>query len=432
MMRRVTTRATATTSGALLLAAMLLVPAPATSGDPLCHGQVATVVGTPGQPLLTATDGPDVIITGGAVAVSALGGDDLVCVTGGTVDVDAGIGDDTVDASARTGDGGTVLGDGADEFLGGPGFDEVETGGFDSTDSFEDGHPDVVDTGVGGASVRSGVSWETNDDELVLGGPGGETDVNTVSIAGRQVPDGSLHFDDGRAVLRVQEASSGVGDWLVDNRERRITTGPITWLTWTGNVSELDVELLEIPGGEGTEMAFRGTRRAEIFHVDGEVSRLDARFGRGADSVVLPNCAGFTGSLVALGPGHDTARSWCNELVVRLDRGRLQRGLAVRDLESLVVRGNRVSVWGDDAANRIELDGCGGTVHSGAGDDAVRVVRRLCGGLGASLYGGRGDDMLSGALFADLLVGDRGRDVVDGKGGTDRCRAEVEFNCETS
>jgi Ca2+-binding RTX toxin-like protein len=415
-----------------LIGSALLPPGPsfAVGGVESCQGQSATIVGTPDQSTLTGTAGPDVIISGGAVLVSALGGDDLVCVTGATHVVDAGTGDDLVDARERLGDGRTVVGDGADTYLGGPGFDEVDAGGIATTGFYEDGHRDVIRTGTGGALVSSGVAWELNDDVLVLGRGGWITDVNTVAIAGRLVPDGRLHFGNGKAVLRVREASSGAGDWLVDNRERRISVGTTTWLSWTGYVSEFDVELLEVPGGEGVAMDFLGTRKPETFHVDREVERLDARLGRGADLVVLPECESFSRGLLDLGPGRDTVQTGCDDLVVRLDRGRLQPRVSVRRLEALEVSGDHVSVWGDDAPNRVELRGCGGTVRGGAGADAIRVARRLCGGPGAQVYGGLGDDRLSGSPYADLLVGDRGRDVVDGKAGRDSCRAEVEFNCE--
>ena len=91
-----------------------------------CHGQVATIVGTPGRDRLTGTPGDDVIWAGGGHdSVDGRGGADVVCggtgadlVTDGRgLDVvDLGEGDDTVQPAPH----------GADTFRGGPGHDQVD------------------------------------------------------------------------------------------------------------------------------------------------------------------------------------------------------------------------------------------------------------------------------------------------------------------
>ena len=69
--------ATLTTAGLLGLA--LLTPAYAASAaGETCRGLAATIVGT--GPSVTGTEGADVIVTGSATSVSALGGDDVICV----------------------------------------------------------------------------------------------------------------------------------------------------------------------------------------------------------------------------------------------------------------------------------------------------------------------------------------------------------------
>lgn len=88
----------------LLAAALLPATAPAYAAGETCLGEPATIVGTPGQVDLTGTEGDDVVVTNGAVGVSALGGEDLVCVTdvpdaavsGRTIAVDTGAGDDVL------------------------------------------------------------------------------------------------------------------------------------------------------------------------------------------------------------------------------------------------------------------------------------------------------------------------------------------------
>ena len=97
-------------------------------GEP-CHGQAATIVGTPGTDI-RATNGPDVIVTNGAPSTDARDGDDLICVTGYTrkddADVYGGDGDDDIDASATgAGRARVDLGDGDDTYVGGPGPDRV-------------------------------------------------------------------------------------------------------------------------------------------------------------------------------------------------------------------------------------------------------------------------------------------------------------------
>src|SRR5687767_4337001 len=100
----------------LLLVAALAVASSTMAGRPassaaarqpaICFGQVATIVGEPGNEDLRGTEGPDVIATNGSLDVDARGGDDLVCVTG---------------KPARYGYGAFVwLGPGADQLLGHP------------------------------------------------------------------------------------------------------------------------------------------------------------------------------------------------------------------------------------------------------------------------------------------------------------------------
>jgi hypothetical protein len=98
-----------------LLAPLTLSP-PAHAGGESCEGLPATVVGTPGA-TVTGTDGPDVIVSAGAVEVRALGGDDVICTTASVapapgafdpaVRVLAGSGDDVVDRRGDTGPGAT-------------------------------------------------------------------------------------------------------------------------------------------------------------------------------------------------------------------------------------------------------------------------------------------------------------------------------------
>jgi Ca2+-binding RTX toxin-like protein len=120
-------RRTTTLTAAGLISLTLLMPTSASSAgivaDAICAGEPATVVGT--GPALNGTEGPDVIVTGAATTVRALGGGDTICVTtprtAGPMDVDAGTGDDEVLLPvADLAPGSTIAaGEGRDRFVAG-------------------------------------------------------------------------------------------------------------------------------------------------------------------------------------------------------------------------------------------------------------------------------------------------------------------------
>ena len=91
-------------TGALTLgpvAPATTAPTPAT-----CHGEAATIVGTPGDDRITGTGGRDVIVARGGDDVVAGGrGDDLVCGGDGADDLSGGPGDDHL-VGQRDGRGG--------------------------------------------------------------------------------------------------------------------------------------------------------------------------------------------------------------------------------------------------------------------------------------------------------------------------------------
>lgn len=118
-----------------LLTATLLAAPTAQAAVETCQGRAATIVGTPGQLGVTGTEGPDVVVTNGAVGVATLGGDDLVCVTDVTapvfVTLRAGAGNDVVDASASASTIDAELGTGSDHYTASAGRDYVVLGSND-------------------------------------------------------------------------------------------------------------------------------------------------------------------------------------------------------------------------------------------------------------------------------------------------------------
>ena len=109
-----------------LLAATLLTSPTAYAAAETCQGQPATIVGTFLQRDLTGTEGPDVVVTNGAIGVKTLGGDDLVCVTDEPgrltgVTLDTGPGDDVVDGTWTLAEDRRGARAGSDTYSGSPG-----------------------------------------------------------------------------------------------------------------------------------------------------------------------------------------------------------------------------------------------------------------------------------------------------------------------
>lgn len=128
-----------------------------------CAGKPATIVGTPGDDVLTGTALNDVIWGGGGDDdVSGRGGDDLICLGGGDDAASGGLGDDVIyggrGVDALWGNRGTdrrVGGKAADVLRGGAGRDRLlGNGGID--DLFGQGGNDVLKGGFGTDSGNGG------------------------------------------------------------------------------------------------------------------------------------------------------------------------------------------------------------------------------------------------------------------------------------
>lgn len=422
--RRTSTLAAVAVVGLAAPVLSVLGPAAASGAAPLCRGQKATAVGSGHR--VDGTDGADVIVTNGARAVYAKGGDDLVCITGPytgrflPVDVRAGDGDDVVDGSGSSRqEVYASMGSGVDTFLGGGADDVVELE-----------HPDAA----GGVDRVSGA--------------GGD---DTVAIR------------------------TGPGDVVVDNAAGRFTSAGALLATWSG------VEGFSIDQSAGSHrMTFVGTDADESVSWSAwDDAVVDVTLGRGADHWSSPEPPPASSRLLG-GPGRDGLYIASEDAGLDLD---LPAGtmavataaaydLAVTDFEDAELFAPRVDLLGTDGPNDIGLTACTGVVRLGGGDDSVR--RRydadyetdircgevlaatggpgdddlsgtggddvleggsgkdvLIGGFGDDrLLGGRGDDSLSGKDGRDVLLGGMGRDRADGGTGRDRCVAERERRCE--
>jgi hypothetical protein len=431
-----------------LLAATLLTAPAAQAAAETCQGRAATVVGTPGQYVLTGTEGDDVIVTNGAGPTLGLGGNDLICVTGGTsrsleVSVDAGAGDDVVDSSAVNNEVRIALGAGSDTYTGSP-YDETVHGGTsdDGGGAVVDTERDTITTGAGGTdNVVSGSDRTVlNTDVVVLAGGGSLAWTGPLAAGGRL--DGG---PDGGSTLAF---GVGSGDVFVDARSGRAGQADAANLWWSGfdrfvvggDTSRTPASLLFL----GTKRDEELTLRFDDAHT--VVQHVDMRGGD--DSLWLDHdgSVGAKGSTYAGGSGDDHVVVWGGEhLDLDLATGWLETRRSGRTTRARLTGfedpalGARALVWkGTAKADRLEFAACRATVRSRGGADIVQqVVRRdlVAPGLRCSsrqfrLFGGRGDDVLRGGTGRDLLVGGPGRDTVEGNAGRDTCSGEKLRSCE--
>ncbi|GGO68990.1 hypothetical protein [Nocardioides deserti] len=89
-----------------------------------------------------------------------------------------------------------------------------------------------------------------------------------------------------------------------------------------------------------------------------------------------------------------------------------------------------VLVLGTPRRDVVTMRACGGVVRCAGGPDVLRSDAEQCEGTRTVLRGGPGDDRLRGGVEGEVLIGGPGQDRAVGSDGIDRCRAEVERDCE--
>ena len=412
------------TAVALLGAALLTPTGAATAAAETCQGQAATIVGTPGS-RITGTEGADVVVTNGAVRVDALGGDDLVCAT--IVD---GVGHNPVFA---------VLGAGADTFIASEGGSHLVYAG--SIVGREDVvRPDTTDTEAdvirvtGSANVVSGTPGQPNADIIDLA-------FGEVSWSGIQTAPSALSVGTG-GILGVDSAT---GDVSMD--ARGAVTGADTSLTWTGEFDRLAFST----SAEKGRFTFRGTSGTEHVKVDAPTTYdRDIALGGGKDSYESDTLGGKSTRIKGDGgrnqlllelSSHDRVRADLSRSRVTATKAGKEDSIRVRDFDDLIVSAKRADVIGTNRANRIGVIACRVTIGGRKGrDDLYADVRYR--GLGtwttprcakqkATIFGGPGNDTVTGSLGSDRLIGGPGKDVVQGRtGGFDVCQGEKVRECE--
>lgn len=422
----------------VLAVVVTALAAPAAHAAPeTCHGQPATVVGTPGGSA-TGTDGDDVIVSNGADDVVGGAGDDTICVTavadGQAVDVDAGPGRDLVDTVGGDSGGGyleamrIVLGSGADELVGGAAVDTVYTGSAYGVDT----DTDRVSTGGGSDNVYTGQAGRPDDDDVDLGeGPGG------IWVASER-PTGVLRSAAQSPWATIDVPPFGPGDWVVDDGAGQATLDGVTVISWE------NLAMRNVKGLPGSRLRYVGTAGADITNIGGgDVTGVD--MGAGDDQVVIRPVGRLRG-VVTGGTGTDKVTVTASRVRADLRDGVLstRAGHAdamITEVEDFSAEAAQyATVHGTPRPNHLEVNACRSRVRGGGGDDLIGssasrgrysqcrdVPRRE---IDVRLYGGPGDDALRGRSVPDHLYGGPGRDTADGGKSHDVCRAEHRVDCE--
>ena len=392
-------RTTLTVAGLLglaMLAPVAIVGSPAAAAVETCRGEPATIVGT--DPNLTGTEGPDVIVTGPATTVSALGGDDVICVTTiGPTTVDAGRGDDVV-----------VVGHLANhaELAGGAGRDVVAVDFTpDAAASIDMAAGRIREVGQYIDKTIGLSSFEAADVATTWPGGSGEPGPSSVSYRGTDGDDEvTFHFDTFASAPQVTVETYGGDDEIrftdtlphSDDARPRIDAG-----------SGKDRLVFASPNGALDLDLVRGALRSNrVYGENGEYSE-----------VVLTTVTGVEGALlmapeVTLAGNRNDNELSGNGCYVKV------RGGAGHD--------RLATVSGDQVWDRFDY-GCTptSTLAGGPGRDL------LTGSAGKDkLRGNGGDDRLQGRRGEDVLLGGRGRDFADGGTGRDHCKAERSRHCE--
>ncbi len=424
---------------AVAVCALLGVPAvpaaPAAAAPPTCQGQPATIVGERGD-FVSGTEGPDVIVAGGANEVSARGGDDLICSAstdiGSEISIDAGAGEDVVDTTGNVGISTVAfLGPGDDTYTGGDEADLVlqQAGAPD----FGDG-TDTVSTGGGADTVSTGGTRATPDTDEIDLGPGDDG----LSVIGAVAP---AQWRGGAGTDRITwEAFPAPGAYVLDNASGRATHDGAEVARWSSfGTFDLfagaarDVRFVGGDGGESVRslVALDEARMGggdDVLQLSAEnLARAGAMelFGQAGDDLLSVGADYTSGDVdLQLGPG-----------TLRFVRpGRAGATSSVRGFDRAHAVASWVRVIGTSGADRIRWNACQGSVLGADGADVLTyltVEEDTCGAGGdLTVNGGPGPDVLVGGRLADRLVGGLGRDSADGRAGRDLCRAETEVRCE--
>ena len=421
-----------------LLTAVLVFPAAPAAAAATCDGKTATIVGSRGA-FVRGTNRADVIVSNGADHVMGLDGSDRICMTGTPTDdfiaVNAGYGHDRV--FIRTAVRRHVfadLGHGDDLYIGGPGQDYVDAGpgGYNPDVGPRDAGLDRIATGPGADHVTVGQANLPTRDVVRLGRH--SDNLTVIGLGGRgHVFDGN----DGRDGLH-QSWSEGSNSVVpqqrlaFDNSDEVARMNGEIVLRWD-SFQNFSVE--HHPAG----VSFSGSRRPESIFA----SRLASAAMGGGDDVIRGGVNAGDGTRRG-GAGRDRMvvyASGRDDITGDVEAGRIEvvgehasAAVAFTDVEDLELHGRTVRALGDDGPNFLDGFGCTVTINGRGGDDILSSTPEEDYGDGCdnavTIFGGSGNDRMTGGWSADELYGGTGQDYANGRGGVDLCRAEDRRNCE--
>lgn len=414
-------------------------PATSRSGSPdsviatdTCFGQAATIVVEYGDFETTGTSGPDVVISYGGDYINTGAGDDLVCVLGEprsdtdhwSREIDTGNGDDRVDTRGTHFGTSAILGDGADQYEGGPGQDDVTAGSW-NRGRYHDTERDSIRTGDLPDRVTSGGGSDT----VLLEGR-----RDTLILMGTPDPGAVLNGGSGSNLLDMTLTGSAWRSWTIDNRDQRLYADKTELAQWDGFTrfavyAEAAVDFV----GSGLDEALTvKVHKPQASDGPWKLPKrpVDARMRGGHDAILFlggPNSSQFNGGsgtdklryiafarrghLVSSDVSLDLAAGWLTDR-----EAQWQRRWRVRQFEDAAVANG--DEWNGDSRT---------TIHGTNGPNSLSVPRN---GGDATVYGASGNDVLLGGSGDDTLLGGRGRDSANGREGTDQCEAEVVDLCE--
>ena len=243
---------------------------------------------------------------------------------------------------------------------------------------------------------------------------------------------GGLTVNGGAGTDNIEIGLHKSGKWKLDNRTGTLERQGRIQLRMPG------FEWIQVDGHPHQRLRFRGSNGAERLHTIPVGLLEKARLGGGDDLLVIEDngrrCFDHHISGDG-GPGTNTfSYDAHNPSRFRIDL-RKHRFATSEDVEGTLVNfrdlvgtGAEVTLYGDGRANTITWTGClGALIHGRGGADQISFqefdgdeILRPHNSMTA--YGDGGDDDITGSPDRDLLVGGRGNDTADGRGGRDRCR----------
>jgi hypothetical protein len=171
--------------------------------------------------------------------------------------------------------------------------------------------------------------------------------------------------------------------------------------------------------------------------LDATTEKVDVSLGREFDDVRFYGAAGS--GTVKFGRGGGTLKLYDFD-EVRLDLADHELKLDeafrydVSGFTRVYATGRRVILEGDARVNGFRSFACRTTLRGGGGDDTLQASADTgiedCTPKGANIFGGKGDDRMTGSARGDFLSGGAGRDKANGGKGNDKCVAEKRTACE--